>query len=322
MLTPRRPACPSARTIETVKVVWRVPRPAGEPDRYALPEAEVGGGAGAQVGQVRDQPVDADAVETAAVAQPQRDGVAARLPVTDHRDVRDPAVVGPADPGAQGGVRRSTIGPQAPGGGPAGDQTGLLGVGLADGKHQQLYWGQPRRERPVVLLGEVSDQAFHRRQHPAVDHHRPLARAIGADEAEVETFRLVEIDLYGRQGLLPARWVGDLDVDLRPVERGLAWSVLKIEPEVGERGGQLALRVRPEARAAEVALAAAAPGQPVARAVDAEQPVAAAYRLHAAHDLVLHLPWGAEHVGVVEVDLPDPGQAAEHAGQLAAEHAA
>src|SRR3984885_10144348 len=301
MLTPRRPACPSARTIETVKVVWRVPRPAGEPDRYALPEAEVGGAVGDQVGQVRDQPVDADAVETAAVAQPQRDGVAARLPVTDHRDVRDPAVVGPADPGAQGGVRRSTIGPQAPGGGPAGDQTGLLGVGLADGKHQQL---------------------FHRRQPPAVDHHRPLARAIGADEAEVETFRLVEIDLYGRQGLLPARWVGDLDVDLRAVERGLARGILEVESEAGERGGQLALSVRPEARAAEVALAAAAPGQPVARDVDAEQPVAPAHRLHAAHDLVLHLPWGAEHVGVVEVDLPDPGQPAEHAGQFAAEHAA
>jgi hypothetical protein len=72
-----------------------------------------------------------------------------------------------------------------------------------------------------------------------------MARAVGADEAEVEAFWLVEIELHGGQGFLAPGRVHHLDVDLRPVERRLARGVLVVEAEVVQGGGQMALGAGP-----------------------------------------------------------------------------
>ena len=67
---------------------------------------------------------------------------------------------------------------------------------------------------------QVCDHPLHRRHDAAVDHDRAL-RPLAPPERQVEPTRQVEVDLHGRQRLLAALRVGDLEVDLRPVERRL-----------------------------------------------------------------------------------------------------
>jgi hypothetical protein len=66
-----------------------------------------------------------------------------------------------------------------------------------------------------------------------VDHHRLVPGLVRAGVAQAEPLWLVEVELHGRQGGLPAVGVGDLYVDLRPVERGLARDLVEGAEHVG-----------------------------------------------------------------------------------------
>ncbi len=173
-----------------------------------------------------------------------------------------------------------------------------------------------------MLLDEVRDGPLHTADDAAVHHDRTVLRPVRADVVQIEPFRLVEVDLDGRQGRLPARRVGDLDVDLRPVERGLALDRLVRQPggveDIGQQGGG----ALPHLRRGDVLSARARQREPEAGRPDAERPVRPADHVQRGPRLVADLVRGAEDVGVVQLDGPHPGQPAEHPGELGAVHAA
>ncbi len=92
-----------------------------------------------------------------------------------------------------------------------------------------------------MLLDEMGDGSLHAADDAAVDHDRAVLGAVRADVVQVELLGLVEVDLDGGQGGLPAGAVGDLDVDLGAVERGLALGRLVRQAgaveDVGQQGG-------------------------------------------------------------------------------------
>ena len=72
------------------------------------------------------------------------------------------------------------------------------------------------------MLDEDPDEALQGAQDHPVQHHRPVAAAVGPDVGEVEALRQGEIALDG--GALPAPVDGvlELDVDLGPVKGAFA----------------------------------------------------------------------------------------------------
>ena len=89
---------------------------------------------------------------------------------------------------------------------------------------------QPDREGAGVVLDQAADEALHRAEQRAVDHHRAVALAVLADVVDVEALGQVEVDLDRRTRPLAAEGVDPLDVDLRAVERAAALVDLVGEP--------------------------------------------------------------------------------------------
>jgi hypothetical protein len=71
------------------------------------------------------------------------------------------------------------------------------------------------------VLDQDADEALHRTEGRAVDHHRPVRLVVGAVVGEVEALGQVEVHLHGAELPFAADDVADDEVDLRPVERGL-----------------------------------------------------------------------------------------------------
>ncbi len=171
-------------------------------------------------------------------------------------------------------------------------------------------------------LDEVRDRAFHAADDAAVHHDRPVFRPVGADVVQVEALGLVEVDLDGGQGGLPARRIRDLHVDLRAVEGRLALGGLVGDAgavqDFAEQGGGPA----PQVRVGHVLAALAGEGEPVAGRADTQVGVGTADQLQRGTRLLHGLLQGAEDVRVVEGDGPHPGQTAEDTRQLRTVHAA
>ena len=87
---------------------------------------------------------------------------------------------------------------------PTGRRPPPRGLGSADRQDGHLHRGVPGRERAAVLLDQVREQPLHAADDAAVHHHRPVLAAVRADVRQVELLRLVEVDLDGGQGRLPA----------------------------------------------------------------------------------------------------------------------
>ncbi len=151
-------------------------------------------------------------------------------------------------------------------------------------------------------------------------HDGPVALAVAADELEPEPFRLDVVHLDGGDGLLPARGVGHLDVDLRTVERGLARRL--VERAVPEGLPQRRLRPPPGVVVAQVPFPRPAQREPEPADRQAQQRVGLLDGLEGQAHLVDDLVRAAERVRVVEADLADAAQPGEDAGQFAAEHRA
>src|SRR6202163_6652 len=84
------------------------------------------------------------------------------------------------------------------------------------------------------MLDEECGHALERAERSAMDHDRPLSRAVVSDVFELELLGQLVVDLDGVVGELAALSVLDLEVDLRSVERGLAnahlvWKVQALE---------------------------------------------------------------------------------------------
>ena len=171
-------------------------------------------------------------------------------------------------------------------------------------------------------LQQGGEQSFHRAGQAAVQHHRhrPGPGRIGVGQAEPGW--LVEVDLDGRQGERAAVGPGQLPVDLRPVERRLARGRGVRHPGRVQGLAQQPFGLLPRGVVTGVPAAGAAQGQLVGRHPQAQCPVGPAHQLEHGGDLRADPVERAEDVGVVELDRPDPAQAAEHPGALGPVHAA
>ena len=72
------------------------------------------------------------------------------------------------------------------------------------------------------MLEQHAEEALHRAEERAMDHHRAVAGVVGADVGEVESLRQLEVELDGRHLPGPADRVARLNGDLRTVERSSA----------------------------------------------------------------------------------------------------
>ena len=89
---------------------------------------------------------------------------------------------------------------------------------VADGENAHLFGRQPEREIAGVMLDQESDETFVRAERRAMNADRNLVGVVAVLIAKIETARLREIDLVGRDGKLASDHAPRLHVDLRSVK--------------------------------------------------------------------------------------------------------
>ncbi len=163
------------------------------------------------------------------------------------------------------------------------------------------------------MLDEDRDEPLERAAHGPVDDHRPMLGVVVAHVDQVESFGRRVVELNGAQLPAPADRVGDVEIDLRAVERPVARLELVRHAGRLEGAAQRGLRAIPHLVAADPRLRPG--GEPEAglqpeRAVVGEDEVH--QELHLVHDLALR----QKHVAVVLGELPHAGEPRERAGHL------
>ena len=98
----------------------------------------------------------------------------------------------------------------------------VVEVPVGNRQHDALHRRQPQRERAGVVLDQERDEPLEAAEDRPVDHHRPVLGVVGADVLQVEPLRHLVVELDRRALPLAADRVGDVEVDLRPVERAVA----------------------------------------------------------------------------------------------------
>jgi hypothetical protein len=121
---------------------------------------------------------------------------------------------------------------------------------MAVGDRQQhgLHRRQPDREAPRVVLDQDAGEAFHGAEQGAVDHHRDVLGVVGPRVVQVEALGHLEVDLAGPTLPGAPQRVGDVKVDLRPVEgplpgRQVVLASLLLERHAQRRLGALPLLI-------------------------------------------------------------------------------
>ncbi len=162
------------------------------------------------------------------------------------------------------------------------------------------------------------DEALHRPEWRAVEDDRAVLLPVGAGVLELETLRHHVVDLHGAELPLAAERVADDEVDLRPVERRLAFADEVLEAHLVGHVLDLALRALPERRVAAVlGVVVVAEGE-ARRDLHAERAEDELRQLDDAADLGLELVVGAVEVRVVLREAAHAGEAAELARLLEA----
>src|SRR5476651_1889413 len=177
-----------------------------------------------------------------------------------------------------------------------GDFVGIA-VGIVhDRDHHRLRRRQPQREAAGIMLDQHADHALEAAEDGAMQHDRPLARAIFCNVSRAQSFRQDEIDLQGATLPIAADRVAQHEFELRAVERALAG--IEDEVETGCLGRRLQRflglvpdRVRAGARGRTV--------RELHEVLEAQVLVDLAQELAEADRLALDLVFGAEDVGVV-----------------------
>jgi hypothetical protein len=96
-------------------------------------------------------------------------------------------------------------------------------IGLRhDGGDDDLPGRQPERQFAGVVLDHDADEPLEGAQDRAVQHHRAVLFAVRADVGRVQPFGQVEVGLERAALPFAADRVGQLEVELRPVERAFA----------------------------------------------------------------------------------------------------
>src|ERR1700682_4872544 len=84
------------------------------------------------------------------------------------------------------------------------------------------------------MFDQEADETFVRSERRAMNAERSLFGVVAVFVNEIETSRLREIDLVGRDGKLTPDRAPGLHVNLRPVKRGFVRYFDKIDPGIPE----------------------------------------------------------------------------------------
>ena len=90
---------------------------------------------------------------------------------------------------------------------------------LGDRKDLNLAWAQPDRELAFVILGQNTNEALEGTKASAVNHDWLLLGAIGVNVLKLEVVRQLEVKLDGTALPRTTKAVGQMEVNLRTVER-------------------------------------------------------------------------------------------------------
>ena len=94
---------------------------------------------------------------------------------------------------------------------------------VGDGQHDRLQRREPQRKCPGIVLDEHRDEALEAAEDGPMDDHRPVVGVVGARVLQIEPLRQLVVELDRRALPLPADRIRDVEVDLRPVERAVAF---------------------------------------------------------------------------------------------------
>src|SRR5579885_28716 len=200
------------------------------------------------------------------------------------------------------------------------DLFGVIVHAVGDRQHRDLHRREPHRKRARLLLDEDAEEALNRAEQRAVNHHGAVRLVVLADVLKLEALRQVEVPLHGAELPQATDGVLDLEVNLRPVERGLALDALVIDAALVESLGQRRLGVRPALFRAEPLLrgVAAFDRKLEADFVEAEGSEHVNDKINAVADLLANLLRRAEQVRVVNGEAAHAHQPVERARKLRA----
>ena len=192
-------------------------------------------------------------------------------------------------------------------------------VAVRDRQQADLHRCEPQRERAGKVLGDDADEALDRAEHDAVDHDRAVALAVRADVFEVKALGHLHVELD--RAALPgtAERVGQMEVELRAVERAVALVDGVILAHIGDGVLERFGREVPGLLLADVVLRHCGNLDLI---LQAEDGVDLVEQLDDVLDLVLHLVPGHEDVRVVLREAAHAEQAVQCARKLVAVHEA
>src|SRR5919106_6449865 len=214
------------------------------PARAAAPPGLAGGSASARF----KQPGQAGRIDRPQVAlrvRAHRDRALGLLALADHEHEWDLGQLGVADLASD--RLRPLVDADANTGlaEPLRERARVAEVRVGDRQHHGLGRRQPGRKAAAVVLDQDPGEALHRAEQCAVDHHRPVLGVVLALIGEAEALGHLEVELAGAELPRAPESVGDVEVDLRPVERPLARAELVLAPLALERLTQPGLGTLP-----------------------------------------------------------------------------
>ena len=94
---------------------------------------------------------------------------------------------------------------------------------LGNRKNLDLAWAQPDRELAFVVLGQNTNEALEGTKASTVNHDWLLLGAVGVNVLKLEVVRQLEVKLDGAALPRATKAIGQMEVNLRTVERTVAF---------------------------------------------------------------------------------------------------
>ncbi len=103
------------------------------------------------------------------------------------------------------------------------NRLGVIVDAIRDRQHRDLNRCEPQRERTRVMLDQHAKESLDRTEQRPVDHKRTMFLIVVTGVLELKPLRQIEIKLDRSELPHASDGILDLDIDLRPVKRCLAF---------------------------------------------------------------------------------------------------
>src|SRR5579864_5423968 len=190
-----------------------------------------------------------------------------------------------------------------------------LEMALADREDADLHRREPEGEGAREVLDQDPDEALERSVEGAVDDEDRVLGVVGPHIGEPETLRHLAVELDRPELPRPAEDVGDVEVDLRSVERALTRADDILDPVPLERGLELAFGEVPLLVTSELVVGA---GRELRARLEADEAVKETEKVDAGVELRRDLLPRAEDVRVVLRHVADSRQSVQRSRELVA----